>query len=161
MSLQPVKTEKVPGRVTHVYIGRSSKSGVDISGGIVSFEYRRIHEAKRANVAKTKTSTTILQPHSSYTWKLKFLSDCWTAFFDTDVVVGGEKKVAMTPNGDSNKIAYFKVVMPIEDGSGKSKTRTYTLTNAYALRNHAYVGDDEDAVYEYEGDTEYISYVDA
>lgn len=160
MALTEKKTEVVPGRITHVYIGKNSTTGVDIIDGIVSFEYRRIHEAKPANVAKTKTTTTILQAHSNFTWKLKFISDCRVAFFDTDVTaVAGQK--AMDDNGDSYAIAYFRVIIPIEDGSGANKTRTYTITNGYALQNHAYIGDDEDAIYEYEGIAEYISYSDA
>jgi len=161
MTLTDTKTEKVPGRITHVYIGSSDTSGVDISSGIASFEYWRNHDAKRANTANTKTSASIFQPHSDFGWKLKFLSDCWAAFFDTDVVAGGGKEVAMTPNGDSNKIGYFKVIVPIINASGASKTRTFTITNGYALRNRAMIGDDEDAYFVYEGDAEYISYSDA
>ena len=161
MPLTEYNTEKVPGRITHVYIGSATDTGDDIQSGIVSFEYRRVHDAKRANVAKTKTTTTILQPHSSYIWKLKFLSDCRESFFVTDVVAGASTGPAMTPNGDSNPIAYFRVIMPIEDEAGASKTRTYTITNGHALRNGAPIGNDEDAVYWYEGTAEYISYSDA
>ena len=161
MTLTEIHTEKVPGRVTNVHIGSTSSTGVDIKSGIVSFEYARIHEAKPAHVAKAKTTSTIIQPHSNFVWKLKFLSDCRIAFFATDVVVGGGNEYAMVANGDSNPIAHFRVIVPIEDGSGNNKTRTYTITNGYALRNRAYIGDNEDAIYEYEGDAEYISYSDA
>lgn len=160
MVLTETRTEIVPGLITHVYIGKNSTTGVDIIDGIVSFEYNRIHEAKPANVAKTKTTTTILQDHSNFRWKLKLESDCRVAFFDTDVTaVAGQK--AMDDNGDSYAIAYFKVEMAIEDGAGANKTRTYTITNGYALQNHAYIGDKKDAIYEYEGIAEHISYSDA
>jgi len=159
MALTDTKTEKVPGRITHVYIGYDSTHGVDISSGIVSFEYWRNHDARRANTANTKTSASIFQPHSDFGWKLRFLSDCMVAFFATDVT--GGTKYALVDNGDSNKIGYFKVILPIENAAGTSKTRTYTITNGFCLRNRAYIGDDEDAVYEYEGDAEYISYSDA
>jgi len=162
MTLTQVNTEKVPGRITHVYIGYGPMYGVDIKSGIVSFEYRRVKDLLRL---KPPGSATADIPQelggSSYEWRLKFLCDCRVAFFATDVQVVGGNQYAMTPNGLSNKIEYFKVIMPIEDGTGASKTRTYTITNGYALRNHAYIGDDEDAVYEYEGDAEYISYSDA
>lgn len=161
MALTEVNTEKVPGRITNVYIGYDATHGVDVKTGIVSFEYWRNHDAKRANVASTKTSTTIFQPHSNFGWKLKFLSDCRVAFFATDVVSGGGTEYALVDNGDSNVIEYFKVIMTIEDQAGAEKTRTYTITNGFALRNRAYIGDDEDAIYEYEGDAEYISYSDA
>ena len=159
MVLADTKTEIVPGKVTHVYIGKTDAIGVNISRGIVSFEYDRIHDAKPANKANTKTSASIFQPHSNFTWKLKFISDCRVAFFDTDVTaVAGQK--ALDDNGDSYAIAYFRVIVPIEDKDGKDQTRTYTITNGYALRNRAYIGDDEDAIYEYEGTAEYISYTD-
>jgi len=51
--------------------------------------------------------------------------------------------------------------MKIVDSAGADKTRTYTLTNAFATKNRAYIGDDEDAIYEYEGDAEEITYADA
>lgn len=160
MVLTDTKTEIVPGRITHVYIGKDSSNGVDISRGIISFEYDRIHEAKPASVAKTKTTTTILQAHSHFTWKLKFISDCRVAFFATDVTaVAGQK--ALDDNGDSYAIAYFRVIAPIEDKDGADKTRTYVITNGFCLGNNAYIGDDEDAIYEYEGIAEYISYSDA
>ena len=161
MALTDTKTEIVPGRITHVYIGKSDTVGVNISRGIVSFEYHRIHEAKPANVANAKTTTTIIQPQSNYTWKLKFLSDCRVAFFATDVGAADGNQFALVPWQDSNKIDYFRVIVPIEDGSGADKTRTYSIMNGYCLRNHAYIGDDEDAIYEYEGIAEYITYSDA
>jgi hypothetical protein len=160
MALTDTKTEKVPGRITHVYIGYDATHGVDISSGIKSFEYRRIHDARRKEPSNTKTSANIHQPHSNFIWKLSFLSDCRVAFFATDVHDGGGSEYALVDNGDSNMIEYFKVILPIQDGSGASKTRTYTITNGFALRNSAYIGDDNDAVYEYEGDAEYISYSD-
>jgi len=160
-ALTDTKTEKVPGRITHVYIGSDSTHGVDISSGILSFEYSRNHDARRKNVANTKTSATMFQPHSNFTWRLRFLSDCKVAFFDTDVVVGGGVETALVNNGDSNCIAYFRVIVPIIDGAGASKTRTYTITNGFALRNSAVIGDDENANFVYEGDAEYISYSDA
>lgn len=160
MALTEIATEVVPGRITHVYIGKSSTSGVDIKSGIKSFTYNRIHDARRAFVANTKTSATILQPHSKFTWRLEFLSDSRVAFFDTDVTATAGQK-ALDDNGSSYAIAHFQVLMPIEDASGASKLRTYTITNGYALRNGAIIGDDEDAIYWYEGDAEYISYSDA
>ena len=161
MALTEVNTEKVPGRITNVHIGYDSTHGVDIKSGIVSFEYWRVHEAKRANTANTKTSATIFQPHSNFGWKLKFLSDCRVAFFATDVHDGGGNEYALVDNGDSNMIEWFKVIMEIEDQLGASKKRTYTITNGFCTKNRAYIGDDEDAVFEYEGDAEYISYTDA
>lgn len=160
MALTKTNTEKVPGRITHVYIGKDASNGVDISSGIKSFSYQRVHDARRKEVANTKTGASIFQPHSSFNWTLEFLSDSRVAFFDTDVTSTPGKK-ALDDNGDSNKIAYFRVLMPIEDRAGASKTRTYTITNGYALRNRAYIGDDEDAIYVYEGNAEYISYSDA
>lgn len=161
MVLTEVGTEKVVGRVTHVHIGKTSTSGVDIKSGIVSFEYWRNHDAKRADVASSKTVATIFQPHSNFGWKLRFLSDCRTAFFATDVQAAAGNQYALVDNGDSNKIEYFKVLASIEDANGNPKTRTFTITNGYALKNRAYIGDDEDAIFEYEGDAEYISYSDA
>lgn len=161
MALTKKNTEKVPGRVTHVYIGASESVGVDIQSGILRFTYDRVHDARTAFNAANKTDGSIFQPHSNFIWKLKFLSDCREAFFVTDVVAGAGTGPAMTPNGDSNPIAYFRVLMPIEDGSKNPKTRTYTITNGYALRNHADIGDDEDAIYWYEGIAEAISYVDS
>jgi len=161
MALTEVNTEKVPGRISNVCIGYDSTHGVDIKTGIVSFEYWRNHDAKRANVADTKASSTIFQPHSDFGWKLKFLSDCRVAFFATDVVAGGGTEYALVDDGDSNEIEYFKVIMTIENESGTEKTRTYTITNGFCTRNRAYIGDDKDAIYEYEGDAKKISYSDA
>jgi len=161
MALTEVNTEKVPGRVTNVHIGYDATHGVDIKSGIVSFEYNRVHPAKPANVADSKTSATIFQPHSNFGWKLRFIGDCRVAFFATDVGVAGGNQYALVDNGDSNEIEYFKVILKIQDSAGNEKTRTYTITNGFALRNRTYIGDDEDAIYEYEGDAEYISYSDA
>jgi len=161
MALTDTNTEKVYGRVSNVHIGYDATHGVNIEQGILSFEYWRNHDAKRANVANTKTSATIFQPHSDYGWKLRFLSDSRVAFFATDVGAAGGNQYALDPNGDSNEIEYFKVIMKIQDSTGAEKTRTYTLTNAFATKNRAYIGDDEDAVYEYEGDAEEITYSDA
>ena len=159
MALTDTKTEIVPGRITHVYIGKDSENGVDISRGIVSFEYWRKKDALRHEYPGAATAPDIFEKPSTFGWKLKFISDCRVAFFATDVTaVAGQK--AMDDNGFSNQIAYFCVIMPIEDKDGKDQTRTYTITNGYALRNRAYIGDDEDAIYEYEGDAEYISYAD-
>jgi len=161
MALTETKTEKVPGRITHVYIGYDATHGVNISSGIKSFEYARIHDARRAFVANTKTAAGDYQPHSHYRWTLEFLSDCHVAFFATDVDNAGGDQFAMDENGDSHLIEYFRVIMPIVDASGNNKTRTYTITNGYALRNRAYIGDDQDAIYVYEGDAEEITYADA
>lgn len=160
MVLTPTNTEKVPGRITHVYIGKNATTGVDIKSGIVSFEYRRVKDAVRYKYPGAATAADIFQKPSTFEWKLAFLSDCRAAFFDTDVTSTAGQK-AMDDNGFSYAIAYFKVTLPIQDGSGASKTRTYTITGGYALRNGAYIGDDEDAEYWYEGDAEYISYADA
>ena len=161
MALTETKTEKVPGRITHVYIGYDGAHGVDIQSGIKSFEYSRIHDARRAFVANTKTGSSDLQPHSHYHWTLELLSDCHTAFFATDVQVAGGNQYALDPNGDSNVIEYFRVILPIVNADGDNKTRTYTITNGYALRNRAKIGDDQDAIYIYEGDAEEITYADA
>jgi len=161
LSLTEVDTEKVYGRVRNVHIGYDSTHGVNISKGILSFEYDRTHDATPQFVANTKTSSTTFQPHSNFTWKLRFLSDCRIAFFLTDVQVAGGNQYALVDNGDSNLIEYFKVLMYIQDGSGVEKTRTYTITNGYCTRNQAYIGDDQDAIYEYQGTAEYISYSDA
>ena len=162
MALTPINTEKVPGRITHVYIGSTSDTGIDIQSGIKSFSYERVHDARRQFVANTKTAATELQPHSHFTWKLEFLSDCRTAFFATDVDNGtAGNQYALDDNGNSTKIDYFRVIMPIISGTGTSMTRTYTLTNGFCLRNRTRVGDDEDAVYTYEGDAEEITYADS
>jgi len=161
MSLTEKKTEIVPGRITHVYIGYDATHGVDINSGILRFIYARVHDAKTAFNVSNKTDSNIFQPHSNFTWRLEFISDSRAAFFATDVQVAEGNQYAMVNNGDSNKIEYFKVIMPIEDGDGLPKTRTYTITNGYALRNGANIGADEDAEYWYEGIAEYISYSDA
>jgi hypothetical protein len=161
LGLTDTKTEKVPGKITHVYIGYDATHGVDISSGIKSFRYGRVHDVKTAFNVSTKTATEIFQPHSNFEWRLEFLSDCRVAFFATDVQVAENNQFALVNNGDSNEIEYFRVILPIEDGAGASKTRTYTITEGYCLRNGAEIGDDEDAIYWYEGIAEYISYSDA
>jgi len=161
MSLTAVKTEKVYGRISNVHIGYDSTHGVNITNGILSFEYARIHDATPQFVANTKTSATAFQPHSNFTWKLRFISDCRAAFFATDVQVAGGNQYALVDNGDSNKIEYFKVIMSIQDSAGAVKTRTFTITSGFCTRNRAYIGDDQDSIFEYEGIAEYISYSDA
>lgn len=161
MALTQVNTEKLLGRISNVYIGYDSTHGIDIKKGILSFEYWRNHPAKPANASDTKTSATIFQPHSNYGWRLRFISDARVAFFATDVQVAGGNQYAMVTYGDSNAIEYFRVLMMIENQVGVSTTRTYTITNGFALKNRAYIGDDEDAICEYEGIAEHISYSDA
>jgi hypothetical protein len=162
MSLTEVKTEVVPGRISNVHVGYDATHGVNISNGILSFEYRRIHDATRNKPPTAATSATInLQHPSFFEWKLRFFSDCRIAFFATDVQIADGNQYALVDNGFSNKIEYFKVIMKIEDGSGVPKTRTFTITNGYCLRNNAVIGEDQDAVFEYEGEAEYISYSDA
>ena len=161
MVLTEVKTEKVPGRISNVHIGYSDAVGVNISKGTKLFRYDRVHDARTAFNVSDKTEDAIFQPHSNFDWRLEFLSDCRVAFFGTDVQAAAGSQYALVNNGDSNKIEYFKVLVPIEDETGTLKTRTYTITNGYALRNGTTIGDDEDAVYWYEGIAEYISYVDA
>jgi len=161
MPMTDTPTEKVMGRVSTVKIGYDSTHGTSITKGILSFEYDRVHDATSQFVANTKTSTTVFQPHSHFTWKLKFLSDCRVAFFATDVQVAGGNQYALVDNGDSNEIEYFIVTVPIVSSAGVSLTRTYTITNGYCTKNRAYIGNDEDAHYEYEGIAEYISYADA
>lgn len=162
MTLTPVKTEKVQGRISNVHIGYDATHGVNITNGILSFEYNRIHDAIRNKPPGAATSPTInLQQPSCFDWKLRFLSDCRIAFFATDVQVAGGNQYALVDNGFSNKIEYFKIIMAIEDGAGAPKTRTYTIANGYCLRNNAQIGEDQDAVYSYEGEAEYISYSDA
>jgi len=161
VTLTQVKTEKVQGRISNVHIGYDATHGVDITSGILSFEYNRIHDAIRNKPPTAATSATInLQQPSFFNWKLTFLSDCRIAFFATDVQVAAGNQYALVDNGFSNKIEYFKVIMAIEDGSGNPKTRTYTITNGYCLRNNARIGNDDDAQYVYEGEAEYISYAD-
>ena len=159
MVLTETKTEIVPGRITHVYIGKNSTTGVDITRGIVSFEFWRNKDALRHEYPGAATAADTFQKPSNFGWRLKFISDCRAAFFDTDVTAVADQK-AMDDNGFSYPIAYFRVIIPIEDKDGADKTRTFTITGGYALRNRGYNGDDEDAVYEYEGDAEYISYSD-
>jgi len=160
VSLNEVKTEKVQGRISNVHIGYDDTHGVNISKGILSFEYNRIRDAVRNKPPGSPTSPGInLQQPGFFTWKLRFLSDCRVAFFLTDVT--GDTEYALVDDGFSNKIGYFKVIMKIEDGEGNPKTRTYTITNGYCLRNNASIGEDQDAVYEYEGEAEYISYSDS
>lgn len=162
MSLTEVGTEKVYGRVNEVHIGYDSTHGVNINKGILSFEYWRNKDLLRLPIPGSATASVVQDlGMSSFGWRLRFISDCRIAFFATDVQVAAGNQYAMIDNGVANKIEYFKVVVPIQDGSGVEKTRTYTITNGYALRNRATIGDDEDAVYEYEGDAEYISYSDA
>ena len=161
MVLTEVKTEKVPGRISNVHIGYDATHGVNINKGILGFDYDRIRDAVRNEFPGAATSATInLQKPGFFTWKLTFLSDCRIAFFGTDVQVADGSQYALVDNGFSNKIEYFKVLVPIEDGTGTPKTRTYTITNGYCLRNRARIGDDNDAEYEYEGEAEYISYSD-
>jgi hypothetical protein len=161
MALTEIKTEKVYGRISNVYIGYDATHGVDIKQGILSFEYERIHDATPQFVANTKTSGEAFQPHSNFIWKLRFISDCRIAFFATDVQVAAGNQYALVNNGDSNVIEYFKVLAPIQDGSGAAKTRTFTITNGYCTRNKAYIGDDQDTVFEYAGIAESVSYSDA
>jgi len=162
MALTEISTDKVSGRITHVQIGYDATHGVDITKGILSFEYHRVFDTVRDMPVTAATSPDInLQKPSFYSWKLRFLSDVRIAFFATDVQSGGGNQYAMMANGNSNKIEYFQVILPIQDYTGADKTRTYTITNGYCLRNSAYIGEDQDSVYEYEGDAEYISYSDA
>ena len=119
-----------------------------------------MHDARTAFNASAKTESSLYQPHSNFDWRLEFLSDCRQAFFATDVQAAEGDQFALVDNGDSNKIEYFKVVCPIESGSGEAKTRIYTITNGYALRNGADIGNDEDAICWYEGVAEYITYSD-
>ena len=161
MPLVAVKTDKVYGRVNNVHIGYDSSHGVDINSGILSFEYHRNHDAIRYEYPGATTTPDIFEKPSNFSWTLKFLSDCRVAFFETDVQTTAGNQYAMLDDGHSNEIEYFKIKVPIEIDEGISKTRTYTITGGYALRNHAYIGDDKVAEYEYEGDAEYISYEDA
>src|SRR3990167_5655978 len=144
MVLTPVGTEKVPGRITHVKIGKDSSNGVDINKGIKFFDYHRAHDAHTAFNASAKTESSIFQPHSNFEWRLEFISDCRVAFFGTDISATAGNQFALDDNGDSTKIDYFRVIMPITDSNGNPKTRTYVIMNGYALRNGAAIGDDED-----------------
>jgi len=161
MALTEVNTEKVPGRISNIHIGYDATHGVNIKSGIVGFSYRRIHDAKPQDASNTKASSNIFQPHSNYEWTLRFISDSRVAFFATDVQVAGGNQYALDPDGDSNKIEYFRVIMTIEDESGTSKTRTYTITDGYATRNHADIEYAKDAIYTYEGLAKEITYSDA
>jgi len=161
MALTEVNTEKVVGRITNVKIGYDSTHGIDIQQGILRFMYARVHDAKTAFNASSKTDSGIFQPHSNFTFRLELISDCRAAFFATDVQSAGGNQYAMVNNGDSNKIEYFRVIAPIVDADGDEATRTYTITNGYILRNGGDIGNDEDAVFWYEGIAEYISYSDA
>ena len=161
MALTEMNTEKIPGRITHVYIGYDGTHGVDIKSGIVSFEYWRNKEAKPYDCPSAKTADNFFQQPSTFGWRLRFLSDARVAFFATDVQVAGGNQYAMVDNDFSNEIEYFRVIMPIVDGSGANKTRTFTITKGYALKNRGYIGEDEDALCAYEGVAEYISYSDA
>ena len=163
MALTEINTEKVPGRITHVYIGYDSTHGVDIKSGIKIFKYSRINDDNiRLEIPGKATRDNVQQLGMSFfTWRLEFVSDCRTAFFATDVQAGAGNQYAMDDDGLSNKIEFFRVIMEIQDGSGAIKTRTYIITGGYALRNGAQIGDDETAIYWYEGDADYISYSDA
>jgi hypothetical protein len=162
MSLTEVKTEKVYGRISNVHIGYDSTHGVNIKQGILSFEYWRNSDNLRLEIPGSPTRNIVQQLGMSFfSWKLRFLSDCRIAFFGTDVQVVAGNQYAMIDNNLSNKIEYFKVIMKIQDGSSLEKTRIYTIKGGFALRNRAYIGDDNDAEYEYEGDAEYITYSDA
>ena len=162
MVLTEVKTEKVPGRISNVHIGYNATNGVNISKGILSFEYWRNKDLLRIKIPSKATASDVQElGMSSYGWRLRFLSDCRQAFFATDVQATAGSQYAMSPNGLSNMIEYFKVLVPIEDGTGTPLTRTYTITGGYALRNSARIENDQDAEYEYEGEAEYISYVDS
>ena len=162
MSLTEVNTEKVYGRISNVHIGSGSTTGVNISKGILSFDYWRNHDNIRLEIPGSPTRSIVQQLGMSFFgWRLTLLSDCRIAFFATDVQVTAGNQYALIDNGLSNLITYFKVIMQIQDSAGAVKTRTYTITNGYCLRNNARIGNDDDAVYEYEGEAEYIGYVDA
>jgi hypothetical protein len=165
-----VKTEKASGQICEnradstkgIYIGYDSGNCIHIYQGVLSFEYSRMHDNIRMEIPSATTRSIVQQLGMSYfTWKLRLLGDCRQAFFATDVQAAAGNQYAMTSNNLSNKIEYFKVVMPIQDEAGTPRTRTYTITNGYALRNHAVIGEGRDTEYEYEGDAEYISYSDA
>lgn len=161
MVLTDTGTDKVYGKITNVQIGKDSSNGVDITSGVLSFEFWRNHDATRADNANSKTASEIFQPHSSYGWKLRFASDCRVAFFATDVGAAGGNQYALDPNGDSNEIEYFKVILKIVNSAGTDKTRTFTLDDAFCTKNRAYMGDDQLTIFEYEGDAEEITYADA
>jgi len=161
MSLTGVGTEKVVGRITHVYIGYDATHGVDINKGILEFTYNRKKELTRIPTGSAVASVVQDLGGSSFEWSLRFLSDCRQAFFATDVQVAPGNQYAMIDNGFSNKIEYFKIKVAIETAEGVPYVRTYTITNGYCLRNRAVIGRDDDAEYEYEGEADYISYADA
>ena len=162
MSLTEVNTEKVYGRVKEVHIGYDATHGVKITKGAKTFSYQRIHDAVRNLFPGAATSSSInMQQPSFFTWRLTFISDCRIAFFGTDVQVVAGNQYALVDNGFSNKIEYFRVLVPIQDGAGNEKTRTYTIVGGYVLRNSGDIGNDEDGICEYEGEAEYISYSDA
>lgn len=161
MALTEVNTEKDPGIFTNVQIGYDATHGIDIKTGIIRFTYARVHDAKTAFNASAKTASTYFQPHSNFTWRLEFKSDCRVAFKATDVDNAGGNQYAMVANGDSNVIEYFKVIRKITDTSGAAKTRTTTITNGVALRNGADIIRGQDAIYWYEGVAEYIDEADA
>lgn len=162
MTVTETGTEKVVGRVKAVSIGTSSSNCTRVTSGILSFEYWRNKDLLRMKIPGSATADTVQDlGMSSYGWRLRFLSDCRSLWFSQDVSTSGGTQPAIVPNGFANKIEYFTVEVAIEDADGVPKTRTYTLHGAYALRHSAYIGDDEDAVFEYEGDAEYIEYSDA
>lgn len=162
MVLATVKTEKIAGRISSVTIGYDGTNGTKITQGIKSFSYWRKQDNLRLPIPSSATRNVVQQLGMSYFgWRLRFLSDCRTAFFGTDVQAAVGNQYAMTDNGLSNKIEYFTVIMQVTDSSGSIKTRTYTIHGGYALRNSADIGEDVDAEYVYEGDAEYISYSDA
>lgn len=162
MVMTEVGTEKVVGRVTHVIIGYDATHGVDINKGILEFIPDRKKDLTRIQIPGSAVASIVQDlGGSSFSWSLRFLSDCRQAFFDTDVQVAAGNQYAMIDNGFSNKIEYFLVKVAIESAAGVPLVRTYTITNGYALRNRTVIGRDEDAEYVYEGEADYISYSDA
>lgn len=159
-ALTDMRTEKVPWKITNVHIGVDGTHGVNIIGGILDFKYHRVHDAKPAHVAKTKTSTTYIQENSHFVWRIELESDCRIAFKATDVVSGGANEYAIIANANSNVIGYFKLFLTIEDTNQVEKTRTITVTNGVALTNGVDIRAGEDAVYWYEGQAEYIDEAD-
>ena len=118
MSLTEVKVEHVTGRIKEVHIGYDSTHGLKIMNGILWFDYARIHDAVRNKPPGSATSPSInLQQPGFFTWTLRFLSDCRIAFCGTDVQATAGNQYVLVDNGFSNKIEYFKVLMPIQDGS--------------------------------------------
>lgn len=161
MALSEIATEKLHGRITNVHIGYDATHGVNISSGILGFEFDRIHDAAPAHQLYTKTTANMYQGNSHITWRLRFLSDAAIAFYATDVQVAGGNQFALNNEADSNKIEYFKVIMTIENSSGVSKTRTYTLADAYCLGSRGVIGSDEDAQIEYFGVARNLTPADA